>query len=95
MGNNLQKSSYPGDFLSDGNRVEAKKKLPIFVILFFTNVGPDVANRITVPDDVTVLDYLTSKNTKSMFLSPADENEVISLSIAAKAKHLLTVMVLI
>ena len=63
MGNNLQKSSYPGHFLSDGNRVEDKKINCQYFKYFFTNVGPDLANKITVPDDVTLLDYLTSKNT--------------------------------
>ena len=66
--------------------LKKKKKLPSFLILFFTNVGPDLANKITVPDDVTVLDYLTSKNTKSMFLSPADENEVLSVVHSCKSK---------
>ena len=42
--------------------------------------------KITVPDDVTVLDYLTSKNTKSMFLSPADETEVLSVVHRCKSK---------
>ena len=67
MGNNLQKSSYPGHLLSDGNRVEDKKEIANICNTFFTNVGPDLANKITVPDDVTLLDYVTSKNTKSMF----------------------------
>ena len=42
--------------------------------------------KISVPDDVTVLDYLTPKNTKSMFLSPADENEVLSVVHSCKTK---------
>ena len=48
MGNNLQKSSYPGHFLSDGNRVEDKKRNCQYFKYIFTNVGPDLANKITV-----------------------------------------------
>ena len=69
--------SYPGHCFSEGNRVEYKIEIANILILFFTNSGPDLANTITSPDDVTVgqLDYLTSKNIKRMFLSPAVKNE--------------------
>ena len=43
-------------------------------------------SEMSVPGDVTLLYYLTSKNTKSMFLSPADENEVLSVVHSCKSK---------
>ena len=77
MGNNLQKSNYPGHFVSEGKRVGDKNEIAKLFNNFFTNIGPDLAKQITVPDDVSVLDYLTNKNLKSMFLSPTDDSEVI------------------
>ena len=79
MGNNLQKSNYPGNFVSEGKRVGDKNEIAKLLNNFFTNIGPDLATQITVPDDVSVglLDYLTNKNLKSMFLSPTDDSEVI------------------
>ena len=78
MGNNLQKSNYPGHFVSEGKRVGDKNEIAKLFNNFFTNIGPDLAKQITVPDYVSVLDYLTNKNLKSMFLSPTDDSEVTS-----------------
>ena len=53
MGNNLQKSNYPGHFVSEGKRVGDKNEIAKLVNNFFTNIGPDFAKQITVPDDVS------------------------------------------
>ena len=62
------------------NRTEIAK---VFNNLF-TTIGPELVNNIkTLPK---TYDYLTSRNKKSMFLSPIDECEVISGVNGCKSK---------
>ena len=52
------------------------------LIRFFTNVGPNLANDITNPDENisvhTVYDYLGESIAQSLFMRPVDEEEVIT-----------------
>ena len=49
------------------------------VILFFTNVGPNLANDITEPDEnISIYDYLGVSIEQSLFMRPVDEEEVIT-----------------
>jgi len=52
----------------------------------FTTIGPDLANNIKTHPTKSVHDYLISRNKKSMFLSPVDECEVISVVNGCKSK---------
>ena len=48
------------------------------LILFFTNVGPNLANDITEPDEnISIYDYLGESIEQSLFMRPVDEEEVI------------------
>ena len=48
------------------------------LILFFTNVGPNLANDITEPDEnISIYDYLGVSIEQSLFMRPVDEEEVI------------------
>ena len=86
IGNNVHKSSYPSHFVFENNQVGDKIDIANIFNTFFTNIGPDLADKIIVPNDVSVLDYLTSKNKKSMFLTPTDENEVIIVVNSCNSK---------
>ena len=47
-------------------------------IIFFTNVGPNLAKNISIPEkDVSIYDYLEGKVDHTMFLSPVDDQEII------------------
>ena len=81
IGKNLQHSSYPNHFIEEGSKVDNKTEIAHVFNIFFTTVGPDLSNNIKHPHD-----YLTSKNKKSMFLSPIDECEVISVVNGCKSK---------
>ena len=49
------------------------------LILFFTNVGPNLANDITEPDEnISIYDYLGESIEQSLFMRPVDEEEVIT-----------------
>ena len=49
------------------------------LILFFTNVGPNLANDITEPDEnISIYDYLGVSIEQSLFMRPVDEEEVIT-----------------
>ena len=58
----------------------------MYLIIFYTIIGPDLANNIITPTKTSVYDYLTSRNKESMFLSPIDECEVISVLNGCKSK---------
>ena len=49
------------------------------LILVFTNVGPNLANDITEPDEnISIYDYLGESIEQSLFMRPVDEEEVIT-----------------
>ena len=70
----------------EGSKVENKTEIANVFNNFFTTIGPDLANNIITPTNTSVYDYLTSRNKKSMFLSPIDECEVISVVNGCKSK---------
>ena len=48
------------------------------LIICFTNVGPNLAKNISIPDKyVSIYDYLEGKVDHTMFLSPVDDQEII------------------
>ena len=50
-----------------------------FNTFFFTNVGPNLANDITNPDENnSIYDYLGDSIEQSLFMRPIDEEEVIT-----------------
>ena len=50
-----------------------------FNTFFFTNVGPNLANDITEPDEnISIYDYLGVSTEQSLFMRPVDEEEVIT-----------------
>ena len=86
IGKNVYKSSYPSHLVFEKKQVGDKIDIANICNKFFRNIGPDLAEKIIIPNDVSVLDYLTSKNKKSMFLSPTDENEVIIVLNSCNSK---------
>ena len=48
------------------------------LIIFFTNVGANLAKNIPLPDkDVSIYDYLEGEVGHTMFLNPVDDQEII------------------
>ena len=86
IGKHLKHSSYPNHFIVEGSKVDNKTEIANVFNNFFTNIGPDLANNIRTPTKTSVYDYLTSRNKKSLFLSPIDEREVISVVNGCKSK---------
>ena len=85
IGKHLKHSSYPNHFIVEGSKVDNKTE----IANVFNNclqLGPDLANNIITPTKTFVYDYLTSRNKESMFLSPIDECEVISVVNGCKSK---------
>ena len=57
------------------------------LILFVTNVGPNLANDITNADDnISIYDYLGESIEQSLFMIPVDEEEVIT-TVTGCTKH--------
>ena len=53
---------------------------------FFTNVGQNLANAIKNPTGISHTSFLTSKNQKTMYLSPVDEHELEKTVKQCKSK---------
>ena len=87
IGKHLTNSSYPNHFIVEESKVDNKTEIANVFNNFFTTTGPDLANNIIIPTKTSVYyDYLISRNKKSMFLSPIDECEVISVVNGCKSK---------
>ena len=86
IGKHLKHSSYPNHFIVEGSKVDNKTEIANVFNNLFTTIGPDLANNIIIPTKTSVYDYLISRNNKSMFLSPIDECEVISVVNGCKSK---------
>ena len=86
IGKHLKHSSYPNHFIVEGSKVDNKTEIANVFNNLFTTIGPDLANNIRTPTKTSVYDYLTSRNKESMFLSPIDEREVISVVNGCKSK---------
>ena len=85
IGKHLKQSSYPNHLIVEGSKVDNKTEIANVFNNFFTTIGPDLVNNIIIPTKTSVYDYLISRNKKSMFLSPIDECEVISVVNGCKS----------
>ena len=68
-------SNIPNEFISDEKIVKGRKEINDF----FVNVGPNLAGNIKEHNDIDVTNYMSERNNNTMFLSPADENEVTNI----------------
>ena len=82
----LKHSSYPNHLIVEGSKVDNKTEIANVFNIFFTTIGPDLANNIITSTKTSVYDYLTFRNKKSMFHSPIDEREIISVVNGCKSK---------
>jgi hypothetical protein len=53
---------------------------------FFVNVGPNLAKKISVPNNINHSSYFNFVNNKSMFFIPTDENEIATIISNIKPK---------
>ena len=70
IGKHLKHSSYPNHFIVEGSKVDNKTEIAVVFNNVFTTIGPDLANNIITPTKTSLYNYLTSRNKKSVFLSP-------------------------
>lgn len=66
---------YPEFFVEDGKIISDKEEIVDHCNSFFVNIGPELARKI--PSETEPLCNLIELNSKSMFLTPTDENEVL------------------
>ena len=57
------------------------------LIIFFVNVGPDLAKKINVPDNIDVTDYLKKSQVNSLFLKPTTEEEILDIVKKSEDKN--------
>ena len=80
LGKQRKSVNYPTHLMQrDIHTSPAKKIWLMSLILFFTNVGPNLANDITEPDEnISIYDYLGESIEQSLFMRHVDEEEVIT-----------------
>ena len=82
------KPTYPKCFIKNNKLISNKKNIANGFNNFFTNVGPNLAKNISLPEnDATLYDYLERKEEHTMFLSPVDDLELIRTVQHCKSKR--------
>ena len=57
------------------------------LMIFFVNVGPNLARKIDVPDNIDVSDYLKDRQVNSLFLKPTTEEEILDIIKKSEDKN--------
>ena len=80
LGKQRKSVNYPTHLMQRDIHITSKENMANeFNTFFFTNVGPNLANDITEPDEnISIYDYLRESIEQSLFMRPVDEEEVIT-----------------
>ena len=87
LGREKHKYEFPDKFDCNGATTSNKTDIANLFNNFFTNVGPDLANKIITPDGASIYDYMLNQNDNCMFLTPVDEMEVSRVVNRCKNKY--------
>ena len=60
-------------------RFMISKKLLMVLMIFFVNIGPELANKIVIPENNDVLQYMNDRNVNSMFLHGVNKKEMLDV----------------
>ena len=80
LGKQRKSVNYPTHLMQRDIHITSKEDMANALnTFFFTNVGPNLANDITEPDEnISMYDYLGVSIEQSLFMRPVDEEEVIT-----------------
>ena len=79
LGKQRKSVNYPTHLMQRDIHITSKENMANEFNTFFTNVGPNLANDITEPDEnISIYDYLGESIEQSLFMRPVDEEEVIT-----------------
>ena len=87
IGKKKNMSSYPETFKHDNKDFNNKKDISNGFNDFFVNVGPNLARKIDVPDNIDVRDYLKDRQVNSLFLKPTTEEEILDIIKKSEDKN--------
>ena len=76
----------PNEFVSNNKLIKGHRNIANGFNDFFVNIGPSLASKIPVHENVKIHDYLNEQNLHTMFLKPVDENEVLNVVNKCKSK---------
>ena len=68
---------YPDDFVNNNVTISNKKDIANMFNKYFTNIGPELLNDITVTTNASIYGYLGNRYNQNIFLTPVSEEEVI------------------
>ena len=79
LGKQRKSVNYPTHLMQRDIHITSKEDMANEFNILFTNVGPNLANDITEPDEnISIYDYLGVSIEQSLFMKPVDEEEVIT-----------------
>ena len=79
LGKQRKSVNYPTHLMQRDIHITSKENMANEFNTFCTNVGPNLANDITEPDEnISIYDYLGESIEQSLFMRPVDEEEVIT-----------------
>ena len=80
LGKQRKSVNYPTHLMQRDIHITRKEDMANEFNTCFTNVGPNLANDITEPDDnISIYDYLGVSIEQSLFMRPVGEEEVIDI----------------
>ena len=78
----------PRKFINNGETFSSNKEIASEFNVFFSTIGPKLADSIPVLDNgATIYDYMGQPNKNSMFITPVSEDEIITTVKSCKPKH--------
>lgn len=87
IGKNKNQKKYPEQFKQNNSIITNKKDISNGFNNFFVNIGPDLAKSIIPQENSDIKDYLKESTSKSMFIKPTNEKEILDIVSQADAKH--------
>ena len=80
VGNKKKMNNYPETFKQNDKIFKSKEEISNGFNNFFANVGPDLAKKINVPENIDITEYLEKRQVDSMFLKPTNEEEILQIT---------------
>ena len=77
---------YPDQFVHQQILIDNPNEIANSFNNYFANVGPDLARKITQPQNVEIYQFMDTSNVNSMFLNKIEDREILDIVKNFKSK---------
>ena len=74
----MKQRNFISHFNYNNNEIYDKQEIANGFNDFFVNIGPELANKIVIPENNDVLQYMNDRNVNSMFLHGVNKKEIFT-----------------